>query len=76
VVAPAGVQAPTPAPESAPAPDGPKPVSGLKLEPTPAEAPPLKAGEAIVLRLWMALGAALLLAFGATMQWRRGRAAA
>ncbi|WP_145758581.1 cobaltochelatase subunit CobN [Variovorax atrisoli] len=75
-VAPAVVQAPAPAPESAPAPDGPQPVSGLKLEPTPAEAPPPKAGEAIVLRLWMALGAALLLAFGATMQWRRGRAAA
>ena len=77
-VTPVVVQAPAPAaaPEPAPAPDGPQPVTGLKLEPTPADAPPPKAGEATVLRLWMALGAALLLAFGATMQWRRGRAGA
>lgn len=77
-VTPVVVQAPAPAtaPEPAPAPDGPQPVTGLKLEPTPADAPPPKAGEATVLRLWMALGAALLLAFGATMQWRRGRARA
>jgi cobaltochelatase CobN len=77
-VTPVVVQAPAPAAaaEPAPAPDGPQPVTGLKLEPTPADAPPPKAGEATVLRLWMALGAALLLAFGATMQWRRGRAGA
>ena len=77
-VMPVVVQAPASAaaPEPAPAPDGPQPVTGLKLEPTPADAPPPKAGEATVLRLWMALGAALLLAFGATMQWRRGRAGA
>lgn len=77
-VTPVVVQAPAPvaAPEPAPASDGPQPVTGLKLEPTPADAPPPKAGEATVLRLWMALGAALLLAFGATMQWRRGRAGA
>jgi len=77
-VTPVVVQAPAPAaaPEPAPAPEGPQPVTGLKLEPTPADAPPPKAGEASVLRLWMALGAAMLLAFGATMQWRRGRAGA
>ncbi|UVH60206.1 cobaltochelatase subunit CobN [Variovorax paradoxus] len=73
VVAAAPAPAPTPAAE--PAPDSPQPVSGLKLEPTPADAPSPKA-EAIVLRLWVALGAALLVALGALMQWRRGRATA
>jgi cobaltochelatase CobN len=73
VVAAAPAPAPTPAAE--PAPDGPQPVSGLKLEPTPANAPSPKA-ETIVLRLWVALGAALLVALGALMQWRRGRATA
>ncbi|MDQ0082332.1 cobaltochelatase CobN [Variovorax boronicumulans] len=73
VVAAAPVPAPTPAAE--PAPDSPQPVSGLKLEPTPADAPSPKA-ETIVLRLWVALGAALLVALGALMQWRRGRATA
>lgn len=73
VVAAAPAPAPTPAAE--PAPDGLQPVSGLKLEPTPADAPSPKA-EAIVLRLWVALGAALLVALGALMQWRRGRATA
>ena len=77
-VTPVVVQAPAPAAvsEPAPAPDGPRPVFGLKLEQTPADAPPPKVDEAAVLRLWMVLGAALLLAFGAAMQWRRGRAAA
>ncbi|MET3177045.1 UNVERIFIED_ORG: cobaltochelatase CobN [Variovorax guangxiensis] len=67
--------APGPVPNESPAQDGPQPVSGLKLEPTPAEAPSPQA-ENVVFRLWVALGAALLVAFGALMQWRRGRAVA
>ncbi|SEF31846.1 cobaltochelatase subunit CobN [Variovorax sp. NFACC27] len=67
--------APEPVPNESPAQDGPQPVSGLKLEPTPAEAPSPQA-ESVVFRLWVALGAALLVAFGALMQWRRGRAVA
>ncbi|RTQ36369.1 cobaltochelatase subunit CobN [Variovorax gossypii] len=67
--------APEPVPNESPAQDGPQPVSGLKLEPTPAEAPSPHA-ESVVFRLWVALGAALLVAFGALMQWRRGRAVA
>ncbi len=54
-----------------PAPGSTQPVSGLKLEATPAESPP-PAVDSVVLRLWVALGAALLLAFGAWRQWRRG----
>ncbi|WP_339090399.1 cobaltochelatase subunit CobN [Variovorax paradoxus] len=76
VVVPAS--APAPAAEAAPAaepsPDGLQPVTGLKLEPTPAEAQPET--RSVVLRLWVAFGAALLVAFGALVQWRRGRAAA
>jgi cobaltochelatase CobN len=71
----AAAPAPALAPAAEPAPDSPQPVSGLKLEPTPADAPSPKA-ETIVLRLWVALGAALLVALGALMQWRRGRATA
>lgn len=63
----------TPAPEPAPA--NTQPVSGLKLEPTPAAAPAPQP-ETVVLRLWVAFGAALLVAFGALVQWRRGREAA
>jgi cobaltochelatase CobN len=76
-VEPVVAAAPVPAlaPAAEPAPDSPQPVSGLKLEPTPADAPSPKA-ETIVLRLWVALGAALLVALGALMQWRRGRATA
>jgi cobaltochelatase CobN len=70
--------APAPAAEAAPAaepsPDGLQPVTGLKLEPTPAEAQPET--RSVVLRLWVAFGAALLVAFGALVQWRRGRVAA
>lgn len=50
-----------------------QPVTGLKLDPTPDEAPHPKA-EGVVLRLWVAFGAALLIALGAFAQWRRGRA--
>ncbi|MBJ2158160.1 cobaltochelatase subunit CobN [Variovorax sp. IB41] len=57
----------------APAQEGTQPVTGLKLEPTPDEAPPPKA-EAGALRFWVALGAAMLVALGALAQWRRGRA--
>jgi cobaltochelatase CobN len=71
----AAAPAPAPAPAAEPAPDSPQPVSGLKLEPTTADAPSPKA-ETIVLRLWVALGAALLVALGALMQWHRGRATA
>ncbi|MGF6346236.1 hypothetical protein [Variovorax sp. W2I14] len=53
--------------------DSAQPVTGLKLDPTPDEAPPPKA-ETMVLRLWVAFGAALLIALGAFAQWRRGRA--
>ncbi|WP_307685225.1 cobaltochelatase subunit CobN [Variovorax boronicumulans] len=78
--APAAARAPTPSPAPA-APDKPtsvsdnsaQPVTGLKLDPTPDEAPPPKA-ETVVLRLWVAFGAALLVALGAFAQWRRGRA--
>ena len=75
VVAAASVPAPPEAPAAEPAPDNTQPVSGLKLEPTPAETPEPPA-ETVVLRLWVAFGAALLVAFGALMQWRRGRAPA
>jgi cobaltochelatase CobN len=71
---PAQVPAAVPTPAAEPAPDSTQPVTGLKLEPTPAEAPP--EAESVVLRLWVALGAALLVAFGALAQWRRGRAPA
>ncbi|KIQ25058.1 cobalt chelatase [Variovorax paradoxus] len=72
--------APVPAPSPTPAPDeiartpdnSAQPVTGLKLDPTPDEAPPPKA-ETVVLRLWVAFGAALLIALGAFAQWRRGR---
>ncbi|RSZ35228.1 MULTISPECIES: cobaltochelatase subunit CobN [unclassified Variovorax] len=67
------VPAPAEAPAAEPASDDSQPVRGLKLEPTPAEVPSPKA-ETVVLRLWVALGAALLVALGALMQWRRGRA--
>ncbi|MDQ0071730.1 cobaltochelatase CobN [Variovorax boronicumulans] len=78
--APAAAPAPTPSPAPA-APDkstsanddSGQPVTGLKLDPTPDEAPPPKA-ETVVLRLWVAFGAALLIALGAFAQWRRGRA--
>ncbi|MGJ7499067.1 cobaltochelatase subunit CobN [Variovorax sp. ZT5P49] len=73
VVAAAPAPAPTPAAE--PAPDSPQPVSGLKLEPTPADTSSPKA-ETVFLRLWVAFGAASLVALGALMQWRRGRALA
>jgi cobaltochelatase CobN len=82
VVAPATVAtpaaptaAPAQAPAAEPATDSTRPVTGLKLEPTPAEAPP-PAADSVVLRLAVALAAALLLAFGALMQWRRGRSPA
>ncbi|MGO4607142.1 cobaltochelatase subunit CobN [Variovorax sp. 2RAF20] len=75
VVVAAPASAPVQTPATGPAPDSPQPVSGLKLEPTPADAPSPKA-ETVVLRLWVALGAALLVALGALMQWRRGRAPA
>lgn len=74
-VEPVVVVAPTAAPAAEPAPDNVQPVSGLKLEPAPVDAPSPKA-ESAVLRLWVAFGAALLVAFGALMQWRRGRASA
>jgi cobaltochelatase CobN len=75
VATPLSAPSPAPAPdEAAPAQDsGTQPVAGLKLEPTPDEAPPPKA-ETVVLRLWVAFGAALLIALGAFAQWRRGRA--
>jgi cobaltochelatase CobN len=75
VATPVSAPSPAPAPdEAAPAQDGgTQPVAGLKLEPTPDEAPPPKA-ETVVLRLWVAFGAALLIALGAFAQWRRGRA--
>jgi cobaltochelatase CobN len=76
---PAPTPAPTPPPVETPTPEpaagSTQPVSGLKLEPTPADTPAPQA-ETVVLRLWVAFGAALLIAFGAWMQWRRGRAAA
>jgi cobaltochelatase CobN len=75
VVVAAPASAPVQTPATGPAPDSPQPVSGLKLEPTPADAPSPKA-ETVVLRLWVASGAALLVALGALMQWRRGRAPA
>ncbi|MFS2205102.1 cobaltochelatase subunit CobN [Variovorax sp. Varisp36] len=75
VVVAAPASAPVQIPATGPAPDSPQPVSGLKLEPTPADAPSPKA-ETVVLRLRVALGAALLVALGALMQWRRGRAPA
>jgi cobaltochelatase CobN len=65
---------PTPIPTPEPAAGSTQPVSGLKLEPIPADTPAPQA-ETVVLRLWVAFGAALLIAFGAWMQWRRGRAA-
>ena len=74
-VAPAAGEAPAPEPAPAPAAASTQPVSGLKLEPTPARMPAPQA-ETVVLRLWVAFGAALLVAFGALMQWRRGRAPA
>ena len=71
VAAPSPAQAPD---EATPTADSSaQPVTGLKLEPTPDEAPPPKA-ETVVLRLWVAFGAALLIALGAFAQWRRGRA--
>jgi cobaltochelatase CobN len=75
VVAATPASAPTPTPATAPAQDNTEPVSGLKLEPTPDKAPEPKA-ETVVFRLWVALGAALLVALGALAQWRRGRAVA
>ena len=66
---------PAKAPEAEPAADGARPVSGLRLEPTPDKLPAPKA-ESVVLQLWVVFGAALLAALGALVQWRRGRAAA
>ncbi|MET3494923.1 cobaltochelatase subunit CobN [Variovorax boronicumulans] len=74
-VAAAPVEGPSPAPSTeaaAPAQDATQSVTGLKLEMTPDEAPPQQA-ESVLLRLGVAFGAALLIALGALMQWRRGR---
>jgi cobaltochelatase CobN len=72
---PAAAPSPAPAPDRAtPTQDSSaQPVTGLKLDPTPDQAPPPKA-ETVVLRLWVAFGAALLIALGAFAQWQRGRA--
>lgn len=63
VAPPAAVEAPAD-------PDAPQRVQGLRLDavtPTPPPVPPVVQG------LWAALAVALLLAFGAIAQWRRGR---
>ncbi|MGJ7603725.1 cobaltochelatase subunit CobN [Variovorax sp. LT1R20] len=72
---PVAEPSPPPAPDEAtPSQDGSaQSVTGLKLEPASDEAPPPKA-ETVVLRLWVAFGAALLIALGAFAQWQRGRA--
>lgn len=69
--------APAPAPEpttptAEPASDSTQPVTGLKLEPT-ADAAPAPTTDTPVFRFWIAFGAALLVALGAWMQWRRGK---
>ncbi|QNK71807.1 cobaltochelatase subunit CobN [Variovorax sp. PAMC26660] len=69
--APAPVPGPT-TPAAEPAPDSMQPVTGLKLEPT-ADATPAPTADTLVFRLWIAFGAALLVALGAWMQWRRGK---
>jgi cobaltochelatase CobN len=48
-----------------------EPVQGLKLERVPDTAAP--PANAVVTSLWVALGAALLMALGGVVQWRRGR---
>jgi cobaltochelatase CobN len=79
VTAPPPVSAPAaepePAPAAAPPADSTQPVTGLKLEPTP-DAAPAPVADTLILRLWVAFGAALLVALGAWAQWRRGRAVA
>ncbi len=75
VASPTPAPAPAQAPAAEPAPDAAQPVRGLKLEPTPDQ-PPAPNAESVMLRLWVAFGAALLVALGALVQWRRGRAVA
>ena len=60
-------------PELAAAPTGSFPVQGLKLEPVPDR--PRTPPAPVLQSLWAAFGAALVLALGAWVQWRRGRPA-
>jgi cobaltochelatase CobN len=69
--APAAAPKPT-TPAAEPTPDSTQPVTGLKLEPT-ADAATTPTIDTLVFRLWIAFGAALLVALGAWMQWRRGK---
>lgn len=74
VVSPiAPVAAATPAPDSPATPDLAQPVTGLQLKPI-ADSPSPPPPSAVLPRLLAAFGAALLLAAGALVQWRRGRA--
>ncbi|RQO47616.1 cobaltochelatase subunit CobN [Variovorax sp. KBW07] len=67
----APVSRPEPAPAAETTSGSTQPVTGLKLEPTP-DAAPAPVADTLILRLWVAFGAALLVALGAWVQWRRG----
>ena len=59
--------------EAAVDPDAPQRVQGLRLDAVTPTPPPVAPVPPVVQGLWGAFGVALLLAFGAIAQWRRGR---